>query len=141
VARCITWKYRSTQTLVIKKVTPEIISPDKGYHLTIYRLHIENYTDQGCLHVFSMRATYTMNKSKWSTYYKNAKCIFINKCIENLFTIYVDVPCIHTWVHIEQYITMYFCHYLTLLWWLALNGIGQGVNVMRSTHSTFEIVW
>jgi len=41
---------------------------------------------QGRSNFFSMRATYKMNKSKWSTYCKNAKHIFINKYIENSFT-------------------------------------------------------
>ena len=43
-------------------------------------------------------------------------------------------------LHNRTQLTMYiFCRYLILLWWLALNRISQGFNVMRSTYSTFEI--
>ena len=38
---------------------------------------------------FSMGATYKMNKSKWSTYYKNAEHIFINKIYWGFFLQYI----------------------------------------------------
>ena len=41
---------------------------------------------QGCSHFFSMRATDKINKSKRSTYYKNATHIFIDKYFD--FKIY-----------------------------------------------------
>jgi len=37
-------------------------------------------------HIFSMRATYDMNKSTWSAYGKNPKHMFINEYVENPFS-------------------------------------------------------
>ena len=50
-------------------------------------MFVPDCLDQGCSHFFSMRATYKMNKSKWSasTYCKNAELIFINIHVENYF--------------------------------------------------------
>jgi len=76
---------------------------------------------------------------------KNAKDINILRI--PFYNVYCcTFNCISTWVHIAQHNTInysvyIFCHYLTLLWWLPLNGISQDVNVMRSNQSTFEIVW
>ena len=58
-----------------------------------------NSVGQGCSHFFSLRATYKMTKSKWSTYYKNA----LHSCMNPYFTI--------------QLCTFFV---ITLLWWLAL---------------------
>ena len=79
------------------------------------------------------------SKSQWSTYCKNAKRTCWIHWV--LFAMNVDVPCIPTWAHIAQPNLLYvhFCHCMTLFW-LALNGISQSVNVM-AIYSTFKFDW
>ena len=92
---------------------------------------------QWCSHSFSMRASYNMNKSKWSTCYKNAKHLFIKKYIENSFC-NVCWCILHT--HMSSYSTtqhntaqwrLYFFRHvrpLALNWWR----VGSDMSVHRS---------
>jgi len=78
----------------------------------------------GCSHFFSKPATYEINKSKWSTCYKNAKHLFIDKYIENFLQCMLYTLPTHTRPYCTTQLTMCsFCHYLTLHRWHALNGI------------------
>ena len=71
-------------------------------------------------HFFSMRGTYKLNNSKWSTYYNNAKHLFICIYFWEFFTMCGDAQYLayshETLSHSTTQLTMYtFCHYLTLL--------------------------
>jgi len=75
-----------------------------------------NKIDQGCSYFFSMRATFTMKKSKWSTYYKNESIYLLTNILRIIFTMYVDAPWILTWAHIAQPSTINCVHFFVITW-------------------------
>jgi len=78
--------------------------------------------------IFSQDASYLRTRQNDIATRKMQNKYLIINILRIIFTMCVDVPCIPTWAHIAQrniikYV--HFCHYLTLFWWLALNGISH----------------